>query len=154
MKPFKKYEAWGKTYQFNLFVTVGYFYKLIRYRFAVDWFVRLTGKYIGNNFIRRRLVSWISGYFEHYYWALYVGWGLILSLVGLGWLREKLFGIPRWDHYDHCTEPPLTIPKSAELTMAQNGHKNDVQNDPMATPEPVAAGDRDFRNHVVAPSHW
>jgi flavin-dependent dehydrogenase len=175
MKPFKQYESWGKKYQFHLFTTVGYFYKMMRYRFAVDWFVRLTGKYIGNNFVRRRLVSWISGYFEQYYWALYVGWGLILSLVGLGWLREKLFRIPRWDGYNHCTEAPLMVAKSPEMTSnyQQNGHQNGQQNDNHnghhnseheshqesyqngnAKPEPVAAGDRNFQNYVVTPGHW
>lgn len=130
---FKKYQKWSRNYRFHLFTTIGIFYKMLEHGLAVKLFVRTTSKYIGENFFRRRVVSWFAGYFEDYYWAMYCAWGLILGFVGIAWLQEKLLRRAPWSlHAQYCNEPPLEIPKTADLmhqekTEAQPGADGEAE---------------------------
>jgi hypothetical protein len=55
-------------------------------------------------------------------------------------------GIPGWDtHTEFCLEPPLNIPKSAELL--QNSQSNQTQ-----SPTPV--NDVNYLDHWVVPSDY
>ena len=65
-------------------------------------------------------------------------------MIAIGKIREKL-GIPGWDtHREFRSEPPLQIPKSAELL--QNGKSNQAQ-----SPTPVS--DVNNLDHWVVPSN-
>ncbi len=124
MKFLKRYEQWSKKYQFHLFTTMGILYKMLKYRVAVETYVKLTGKYSNHwdNSILRRLNAWGTGHFNRFYWVLYGSWVFSALLIGIGQVREKLLSIPGWDtHAEFCSEPPLTIPKSAELLRSGKG---------------------------------
>lgn len=115
---FKRYHNWGKNYQFHIFTTIGIFYKMLKYRVAVESLVKLTsqGSDNRNNPIAQRMRAWIAGYFDRFYWVLYGAWCLCSLGILIGIVQEKLFGIAGWDtHQELYSEPPLTIPKSEQL---------------------------------------
>lgn len=143
MKPFKQYEKWSQKYQFHVFNTMGILYKMMKYRVAVETYVKLTGKYSNHwdNPILRRLAAWGSGYFDDFYWAVYCSWAVSSLLIGIGQFREKFLHKPGWDTYaEFCSEPPLMIPKSAELLGNGKGYN----------PAPATTPVRD----VNYPEHW
>jgi flavin-dependent dehydrogenase len=132
MKPFKDYEKWNKKEQFHVSTTMGMQYKLIKYQFATRMSINFCGKYSNHwdNPFLRRLVMWSNGYFEHFLWALYITWAFSTLLITISRLRAKILNKPGWETYtEFCSEPPLTIPKSAELL--ENGNRN-------AFPSPTA----------------
>ena len=120
---FKKYERWGRRYSSYLFTTISMFYRLLDHGYAVKSFVTITGQWIGDNFFKRRVVSWFAGYFEKYYWAMYCSWGIILALVGLAWCREKLLGEKPWDlHADYFNDSPLSLAKASSMMTDHPAH--------------------------------
>jgi hypothetical protein len=65
-------------------------------------------------------------------------------MVSIGYLREKFLKIPAWDtHVEFCSEPPLTIPKSAEL-----GNEKGIS----PAPSPMPVRDINYQEHWVIPS--
>ncbi|MGH7998641.1 MAG: NAD(P)/FAD-dependent oxidoreductase [Brasilonema sp.] len=145
MQPFMRYEKWSRNYQFHIFTTMSLLYKMLKYRVAIEGWIRLTGKGNWDSPIERRLLTWLSGYFDKFYWALYGAWCLCFLGIQIGVVREKLLGIPGWDtHTEFCLEPPLTIPKSAEFL--ENG--NAAKSDPSTTP----VNDMNYPEHWIVPS--
>jgi FAD-dependent halogenase len=127
IKPFKQYEQWSKKYQFHVFTTMSLLYKMLKNRVAMETYIKLSGKYSNhwNNPILRRVNAWGTGHFDKFHWALYSTWLFSMFLIVIGKIWRKL-GIPGWDtHQEFCSEPPLQIPKSAELL--QNGKSNQAQ---------------------------
>ncbi len=127
IKPFKQYEQWSKKYQFHVFTTMNLLYKMLKNRVAMETYIKLSGKYSNhwNNPILRRVNAWGTGHFDKFHWTLYSTWLFSMFLIVIGKIWRKL-GIPGWDtHQEFCSEPPLQIPKSAELL--QNGKSNRAQ---------------------------
>ena len=121
--PFQRYHRWGKYYQFHIFTTIGLFYKMLNYRVSVEGLVKLTSKGSDNrsNPIAQRMRAWIAGYFDRFYWVLYLAWCICSVAILIGIIREKIFGIAGWDtHQQLCSEPPLKIPKSEQLLTKFN----------------------------------
>ena len=124
IKPFKRYERWSKSYQFHVFKTIGTLYQLLKYRIAIETIIKLIGKYSNHldTPLLRRWSAWIAGDFNRHHWMIYCTWVINSFLFGIGYLREKLLKIPAWDtHKEFCSQPPLLIPKSAELLGNENG---------------------------------
>ncbi|GEM_PF-2219786 len=147
MKPFKQYEKWSKKYNFHVSKSMGILYKMMKYRLAVETVIKLTGKYGNhwNNPILRRLNAWGLGNYDQFHWVLYCTWAFNFLLVGISEVREKFLRIPAWDtHTEFCSEPPLTILKSAEL-LRQEKSRNQVR-----SPTPVR--DVNYPEHQVVPS--
>lgn len=118
MQPLKRYERWSKRYQFHVFKTIDSLYDLLRYRVAIENMIKFTGKYSNNldNPPMRRWTAWVAGDFDRHYWMVYTTWFLNFFANKMGYLRSKLLNLPAWDtHTQFCSEPPLVIPKSAEL---------------------------------------
>jgi FAD-dependent halogenase len=117
LKSLKRYEQWGKKYQFHVFGTMSILYKMLKDRFAMETYIKLSGKYSNhwNNPILRRVNAWGTGHFDKFYLALYSTWLFSALLIGVAKVREKL-GISGWDtHSEFCTESQIIIPKSAEF---------------------------------------
>ena len=147
MQPFKSYEQWSKDYQFHVFKTIATLYGLLKYRLAIETMIKFTGKYSNylDNPFMRHWSAWVAGDFDRHRWMVYITWAMNSIMTGIGYLRKKLFKIPAWDtHKEFCSEPPLQIPKSAELL--QNGKSNQAQ-----SPTPVS--DVNYLDRWVVPSN-
>jgi len=147
MQPFMRYERWSRNYQFHILTTIGIFYKMLKYRVAAEGLVKLTGRGSNNwdHPIARRLLAWLTGYFDKFHWVLYGAWFLCFLGIQIGVVREKLLGIPGWEtHAEFCSEPPLIIPKSGELL--ENGKGGNSA--PSATP----VDDINYPEHWIVPS--
>ncbi len=128
MKFFEHYEQWSQKYQFHVFTTMRFIYKMLKHQVAIGAYVKLTGKYSNHwdNLILRRLAMWGNGYFDQYHGFVYLSWAVSALLLGMGKFREKVLKIPAWsNHATFCSEPSLQIPKSAELLeKVKNSHRD------------------------------
>jgi hypothetical protein len=144
-KPLKRYEQWGKKYQFHVFGTINILYKMLKDRVAMETYIKLSGKY-GNHWdnpILRRVNAWGTGHFDKFYWALYSTWLFSALLIGIANLRKKL-GIAGWDtHSEFCTEPQLIIPKSAEFLERESTKDSNSS---------LPASNVNYQEHWIAPT--
>ncbi|MEO0015437.1 MAG: putative FAD-dependent oxidoreductase LodB [Cyanobacteriota bacterium] len=147
IKPFKQYAKWSEKYQFHVFTTMSLLYGMLKDRVAMETYIKLSGKYSNhwNNPILRRVNAWGTGHFDKFYLALYSTWIFSFLLITIGKIR-KILGIRGWDtHAEFCSEPPLQIPKSAELL--QNSQSDQAQ-----SPTPV--NDVNYLDRWVVPSDY
>lgn len=121
MRSFKRYQRWGKIYQFHIFVTMRLFYRMMRTQFAMESFVKGVHKTMiqGSNPIRRRFTAWTLGHFDRFHGALYLLWLSFVLLSSLGLLRKKYLGHQAWATVpEENPDSHLAIPKSMELVMS------------------------------------
>jgi flavin-dependent dehydrogenase len=146
LQPLRRYEKWSKRYQFHVFQTIATLYGLLKYRVAIESMIEFTGKYSNHldNPPMRRWTAWIAGDFGRHYWMIYITWVLNSLSTSLGYLRSKLFNLPAWNTEDEfCSEPPLVIPKSAELLGEGNGFK--------PAPDATSVKDINYQEQWVVP---